>query len=63
MNALACDVGEGATSCCLGALQRPGGAAHRIAQRSKLTTQKREKTTPEVEMCLCDVAFDSSTNV
>lgn len=46
VNALTCHLGEGATSCCLGAMQRPGGAAHRIAQRSKPTTQNRENTTP-----------------
>lgn len=45
VNALTCHVGEGATSCCLGAMQRPGGAARHITQRSKLTTQNRENTT------------------
>lgn len=32
-----CFVGEGATSRCLGTMQRVGGTAHHLAQRSKQT--------------------------
>lgn len=32
-----CSLGKGETTCCLGKMQRIGGAAHDVPQRSKLT--------------------------